>query len=147
MFAATVAVAPLASAATITQNPPTGGTVSVDNSNGFADVLSTTGGTGSVTYSEVSSDSPSLSVDGAGNVTVNATLPVGSYTVAGTDSDTVLDSGNWSYTLTVTPSSITQTSPTTGTTTVAGSNGYTKQLNVSGNNGAVTYNQTSSSNA
>ena len=146
-FAATVVVAPLASAATITQSPPTGGTVSVDNSNGFADALNVSGNTGPVTYAQVSSDSPNLVVDGSGNVTVNATLAAGSYTVAGTDSDTLLHSGNWSYTLVVTPSSITQTSPTTGTTTVVNSNGYSKQLNVSGDNGAVTYSQTSSSNA
>src|SRR5665213_3926791 len=98
-FAATVVVAPLASAATITQSPPTGGTVSVDNSNGFADALNVSGNTGPVTYAQVSSDSPNLVVDGSGNVTVNATLAAGSYTVAGTDSDTLLHSGNWSYTL------------------------------------------------
>ncbi len=143
--ASTVAVAPLASAAAITQTSPTSGTTTVASSNGFTDQLNGSGSSGVLTFSQSTSTSASLSVNASGQVLVNATLAVNSYTVSGSYAGS--DTGNWSYTLTVGASPITQTSPTTGTTTTASSNGFTDTLHVSGNNGTVIYTQNTSNSA
>ena len=140
-FAAFIAVAPLASAAaTITQIPPSGATTTVASSNGFTSQLNVSGNSGSVTFTQGSSTSANLSVNAAGQVLVSATLAVGGYTVSGTDSDTSADTGTWSYTLTVTGTTITQTSPTTGVTTVSASNAFNPgSIAVNNNTGAVTF--------
>ena len=100
------------------------------------------GNVGTVTYTQNSSSSTLLSVNSTGAVSVSGLLAVGSYTVSGTDGDTSGDSGSFSYTLGVTASTMSQVAPTTGVTTVNSSNGFTSQLNVTGNHGVVTYTAT-----
>ncbi len=68
---------------------------------GFEGQLTTTGGSGTVTYVQ-SSGSPNVVVSATGAVSAPASLGVGSYTASGTSSDTYGDSGSWSFTLTVT---------------------------------------------
>src|SRR6202034_1939760 len=83
-------------------------------------------------------------VSGTGGVSTGTTLPAGTYAVSGTDSDTSLDTGAWSFTLTVTAVTITQSAPTTASVTTTASAAYTNQLVTAGNNGTVTYVETSS---
>ena len=61
------------------------------------------------------------------------------------DSDTNGDTGTWSYTLSVTPSTFTATG--SKSVTVDASNGTTDSLTPTGNNGTVTYSQVSSDSA
>ena len=148
VFAAlTVSVPAAYAAGTITQAAPTSNSTTVDASNGFTDQLNATGNNGTVTYAQGSSTSALLSVSSSGAVAVTGTLAAGTYTVSGSLSDPSLDVGTFTYVLTVGPSTITQAAPTTGTTTVDGSKGFTDQLNATGNNGTVTYAQGSSTSA
>ena len=80
-------------------------------------------------------------------MSVSGVLAVGTYTVSGTDADASGDTGTFSYVLTVGPSTIAQASPTGGSTTVDNSKSFTDQLSVTGNNGAVTYTQVSTTSA
>ena len=79
----------------------------------------------------------------SGALSTNGTLPVGTYQVGGTDSDSSGDTGGWTFSLTVTAVTITQSAPTTGTVATAASRAYTNQL-VTVGNGAVTYTETPS---
>ncbi len=58
-----------------------------------------------------------LAVSGSGAVSVPSPLTVGSYTVSGTDSDTLSNTGTWTYTLNVTTGTLV-TTPTANATTV-----------------------------
>ena len=132
---------------TIAQASPTGGSTTVDNSKSFTDQLSVTGNNGAVTYTQVSTTSALVAVNATGAVSVSGVLAVGTYTVSGTDADASGDTGTFSYVLTVGPSTIAQASPTGGSTTVDNSKSFTDQLSVTGNNGAVTYTQVSTTSA
>ncbi len=68
---------------------------------------------------------------------------MGTYTASGTDSDSLGNTGNWTYSLTVNHGTITQAAPTSGTVTAG--NAFTDQLATTGNHGAVTFTVTSSS--
>ncbi len=127
---------------TITQDSPTTGTTVAGSS--LTDYLVVSGSAGTLTFT-VTSPSPAFSVSSSGVVSAPATLGTGSYTVSGTDTDTFGDNGTWSYKLTVTArdGTITQDSPTTGTT-VAGSS-LTDYLVVSGSAGTLTFTVTSPS--
>jgi uncharacterized protein YneR len=131
-------------AATITQSEPTAGSSTVTGSSGFTDQLAATGSNGAVTYTK-SGGGPKLSVSASGAIATNGTLSVGVYTVTGTTSDPFGDGGTFTYTLTVTPGTITQSAPTAGSVTVAASFGFTDELAVAGNTGAVTYAKTGGS--
>jgi len=128
------------SASTIDQGVPTGDVLTVDGSTTFADQLASTTHDGShVTFVTVGDESASDGVE-FGAVSASGTpLPIGSYTVSGTDSDTLGDTGTWTYTLQITASLISQVVPTGSNTTVNNSATASDQLNVTGNNGAVTY--------
>ena len=128
------------SASTIDQGVPTGDVLTVDGSTTFADQLASTTHDGShVTFVTVVTN-PHLTVSSSGAVSASGTpLPIGSYTVSGTDSDTLGDTGTWTYTLQITASLISQVVPTGSNTTVNNSATASDQLNVTGNNGAVTY--------
>lgn len=95
-------------------------------------------------------------------ITTTGSLAAGSYTVAGTDSDTDGDTGNWTYTLTVLQSSpggggggggpgggtstIVQKSPTSGATTTPQSSSFSPgTIAVSNSHGAVTFVTTTAS--
>jgi outer membrane protein OmpA-like peptidoglycan-associated protein len=129
----------------IGQGSPSAGSTTPGASNGFGDALRPTTFNGaSVTYTQSASGSLCLNVGTTGAVSVNCSLAAGPYNVSGTDANGIGDTGGWSYTLTVGAATITQTSPTANFVTVAGSNTFTDQLNVSGNSGTVTFVEQSS---
>ena len=66
----------------------------------------------------------------SGAVSARDTLAVGSYTVSGTDTDNLGNTGTWTYTLTVNPHTVTQGSPKTGSVTQG--NPFTDQLSTNG---------------
>ena len=92
---------------TIAQITPTSGTVTAGNP--FTDQLNTNG-VGSVTFTATSSSSalavtslsPALTVSASGVVSASGSLAPGIYTVSGTDSDSLGNTGTWSFSLTVT---------------------------------------------
>ena len=132
-------------AGTITQSAPTTGTVATTGSSAFTDQLATSGALSAVTYGETSSPhSTQVIVSSTGAVTTSGSLPVGDYTVGGSTSDTFGNAGTWTYTLTVTAGTITQTAPITGTASTTSSPAFTDQLAVTGSTGPVTYAETSS---
>ena len=120
-------------------------TVTVANSDGsFHDQLAVGGSRGTVSY-VVTSPNAHLAVTSSGAITTvgasaGAALPVGTYTVSGTDSDSDGDTGTWSFTLTVIKGFIIQIPPTFKSVSVANSGGsFADQLNVSGARGTVDY--------
>jgi hypothetical protein len=132
IFATVLTVAPLAaSAATISQTSPTAGNTTPSASLSFADQLEPTTdpvSTLSVNYVTVTAN-PNLVVSSSGVVsTVGAPLSVGNYTVSGTDDDGLLDSGAWTYTLTVTDATINQGAPLSSSTNAGASSSFTDQL-------------------
>ena len=124
---------------TISQVSPTANTVTVDGSSTFTDQLNVTGNTGTMNYAATGGDTTHLLVSSTGKVTTSGLLAAGSYSFSGTEGDTSSDTGIWNYTLTVTASTIAQVGPLTGLTLVDVSSVFTDQLQVNGNNGAVTY--------
>ena len=132
IFATVLTVAPLAaSAATINQTSPTTANTTPSESLSFADQLEpTTDPVSNLSVNYVTGVANSnLVVSSSGAVsTVGAALSVGNYTVSGTDDDSLLDSGTWTYTLTVTDATINQAGPFTGTTSISASSSFTDQL-------------------
>jgi hypothetical protein len=127
---------------TITQIAPTSGSVTASGSAAFTAQLAVTGNNGTVTYNQ-HAQGPDLSVSASGNVSTNHTLAAGTYTATGTTSDPNSDNGTFTYTLTV--GAITQSAPTSGSTTTTSSKTFTQQLAVTGNNGTVIYTKTGGS--
>jgi outer membrane protein OmpA-like peptidoglycan-associated protein len=132
-------------AGTLTQTSPTTGTTTTALSSSFAPApLSVTNNIGAVTFTQ-SGSSPGLSLTGD-QISTTGTLAAGSYTISGTDSDANGDMGTWTYDLSVTAGTLTQTSPTTGVTTTGSSSSFVPgSLSVTNNIGAVTFIETSSS--
>ena len=94
-------------------------------------------------FEEKWSSNPGLSVSSSGEVSASATLSVGTYSVAGIDSDTCsCATGNWGFTLTVDAVPIIQAFPFVGAVTTAGSAAFTDQLTTSGS--GVTFNPVTS---
>ena len=104
----------------------------------FSQQLTTANASGAVTYTTTGS-STALSVSSSGHVTTTGVQAVGAYTASGTDTDTGGDSGTWSFTLSVTPATLAQGNPKTGSTTPPGSAGFTSQLAASGGVGTLSY--------
>jgi uncharacterized repeat protein (TIGR02543 family) len=148
-------VAPASATGTVTQGTPTSGTTTDVNSSSFTDQLSATGDGSAVTY-VTTVGSSGVSVDANGVVTTTGSLSAGSYTVSGTDSDADGDTGDWSYTLTVTSTAgppsggspsggqtLIQTSATSGSTTTPDSATFAPPpIAVAASDGAVTYTTT-----
>jgi hypothetical protein len=89
---------------TLTQTSPT--TATVSQGYGYTGQLTVGGATGSVTYTETpSADSSDVVVTANGGISAAGSLTPGSYAVSGTDSDTSGDSGTWTFTLSVVPTS------------------------------------------
>lgn len=107
---ATLAVTP----ATITQETPTTGNVTAGHA--YAGHLVTTDPYATVVYATTSA-TPGLSVSSSGTITAPASDAPGTYRAAGTDSDADGDSGDWSFSLTVSPITLHQSSTTTGSVT------------------------------
>ncbi len=131
----------------ITQVAPTSGSVVTAIEGTFSDTLAVTGSQGTVVYTETTSTwSSRLVVNSSGQVQIAAIgLPIGVYTVSGTMSDVAGGQGTWSYTLTVTATPITLLSGSThGTVSTSQSASFSDTLYTSGNSGAVTFTETSS---
>jgi trimeric autotransporter adhesin len=123
---------------TVTQTAPTSGTTTTTASSAFTTQLATTG-SGTVSFVTTSSTPCGVVVALHGAISTTGSLPVGTCTVSGTDSDTNGDTGgNWFYTLTITAVTITQTAPTSGTTTTTASSAFTGQLATTGS-GTVSF--------
>jgi uncharacterized repeat protein (TIGR02543 family) len=128
---------------TVAQGSPLTGTVDVATSANFTATLAPApGDPGPVTYTQTSTaQTVGLTVTSQGVISTTGTLPAATYTVSGTDADAgSVDTGNWTYSLTVTPDLIIQGSPTSGTTTTANSGDFSTTLSAaSGNQGVVTF--------
>jgi len=130
---------PPASGATITQVSPTFDSVDVARSAAYTVTLAADPSFVGVTFANATLG---FTITPGGVLSTPGPLSVAGspYLVTGTDSDTSGDVGTWSYSLTVTPDTIIQTSPTPGSTDVAGSAAFTSTLNAaSGFVGTVTF--------
>ncbi len=133
-------------ASTITQVTPKTATVPVATSTAFSDQLKVSGSPGTVTYTTTTpTPTGHLTVSSTGAITTKGTLAAGTYAAKGTMADAYGDTpGAWTFTLTVTPGTITQTTPTSAAVKLTQLAGFTAQLAVTGNIGAVTYTEASS---
>jgi uncharacterized repeat protein (TIGR02543 family) len=139
-----IVASPFASAANISQQFPTADTIDVSGSADYMMPLAPLiDGGDQVTYTVTSTTptSPGLTlVEGGTAIGTTGTLPVNTYSISGTDSDSPgADNGTWSFSLTVTPDTLNQSSPTSGTTDVAGSDGFTTTLAATAINGPVSF--------
>ena len=126
---------------------PLTGTVAVASSSAFSQVLSTTGSANAITYAQDVSGQSSYLLFNASTHTITTTgaLAVGSYVISGTTSDGHGNSGAWTFTLSVTASTLTTSSPS-GSVTVPNSGAYSTTLTTTGNfGGSVAYVQTTGS--
>jgi uncharacterized repeat protein (TIGR02543 family) len=88
---------------TLDQTSATSGSVSTTGSGTFtAGPITVSGSTGTVTF-VTTATSPSLVVSASGKISTTGVLSAGTYSVSGTDSDAQSDTGDWVYTLTVSP--------------------------------------------
>lgn len=126
-------VCPLLSTATTPSTP-----VSVTGSSTFTSQFSVFGDTDPVTYVETAG-SPSLLVSPSGLITTGGTLSAGTYLATGTTSDTTGNTGTFAFTLVV--GVLTQSAPTTASTSISSSATFTDQLVITGSNGTTTYTQ------
>ncbi len=138
--ASVLSAGPAFAQGTITQTSPTTGTVDIAGSDTYSAPLTTSGSDGNgVTFSGTSVPT-GLAVENEDEIVTTGTLAATTYTISGTDVDGSGDNGNWTFTLTVTAGTITQTSPTSGTVSIAGSTAFTAQVTPTTANGeAVTY--------
>ncbi len=97
---------------------------------------------GAVTYAE-SAGAPDLNVSSSGKVSATASLVAGTYKATGTERDSLGDTGNWRFAVTVVATKLTQVAPVKTSTTTG--QDFTGQLQVSGAHGAVTYAQSTGS--
>jgi hypothetical protein len=127
----------------ITQIAPLSGSTTTVASSGFKGQLATSGQDGTVTFTQ-STGGTSLSVSSSGAISTAGTLPAGPYTATGTDSDTLGDTGTWTYTLNVSTTTIAQTNPNTGSSTTGASSAFKDQLNTTPGTsiGTITFAQT-----
>ncbi len=120
---------PLASgASTIEQGSPLSGTTDVAGSSSYSDFLAATSGfSGTVSFATSTSG---FTIVGDDELETTQTLSAADspYVVSGDDSDGNGDSGSWSYQLTVTPDTITQTSPPSNSVDVAGSSTFSDMM-------------------
>jgi len=130
---------------TIVQGLPMSGTTDVAGSSTFTDTLSSAAGyPGQISYqANGQSSPPGLVVSTSGVISTSSTvLAAGNYTLSGIDNDglTYGDAGSWTYELAVTPDTIVQGSPTSGSTTTDSSASFSDALAASsGFNGPVTF--------
>ncbi|HJS96285.1 MAG TPA: hypothetical protein VJ741_18615 [Solirubrobacteraceae bacterium] len=85
---------------TLTQGPPT--TATVLKGTAYSSQLFVTNAVGSVSFTEDSAAGAAVvKVGPAGTIFVSNTAPAGTYAVGGTDSDSLGDTGTWTFTLTI----------------------------------------------
>ena len=105
---------------------------------GYTGTLSCTGAVGTTTFS-TSVTSPNVTVSGTGHISAAAADPVGGpYTVSGTFTDSLGNSGTWSFALTVTSSAISCTPASASIAANAGT-GYSGQLSCTGGTGPYSF--------
>ena len=130
---------------TIVQDAPSSDATTTASSAAFIDHLAVASGArGAVSYTEQSGEP--LLVSTSGTVSASGHLAAGSYVAAGTDKDASGDSGHWTYTLKVAAVTITQSGPSSDTTSWGAAASYSAQLAVT--DGAavpVTFTQVTSS--
>ena len=114
--------------------------VSVAGSASFTSQLVSTNNDGAVSYVQTSG-TPQLLVSASGLVTTSGALPRGTYVATGTSVDANGNAGTFSLTLAV--GKLLQGVPTSASVKSSASGAFNGQLSVTGNNGAVTYVQTS----
>jgi major membrane immunogen (membrane-anchored lipoprotein) len=124
---------------TITQTAPLSASATVPGAATFSQQLADSGSDGAVTYVQ-STGSPDLVVSPTGLITTDGSLAKGSYSVSGTTSDANGDKGKFAYTLKV--GTITQSTPTSISTSMSESTSFTHQLVVTGNDNPATFIQT-----
>jgi hypothetical protein len=120
-----------------TEVPPV--TLKTTQTTTYSQQLVVTGNAAPATFVETTGQ-PSLLVSPTGLVTTSGTLAAGSYTITGTTSDGVGDSGVFTFTMNV--GAITQNAPTVEAVASSASGTFSAQLNVSHNTGPVTFSQT-----
>jgi hypothetical protein len=116
--------------------------VSVATTPTFTSQLTVFGDTATVSYVQTAG-APSLLVSPTGLVSTSGTLPPGTYTAAGTTSDTMGNNGVFAFSLVV--GVITQNTPTSASVSAATSSSFTSQLVVAGSNGSLTFTKTAGS--
>jgi hypothetical protein len=109
---------------------------------GFTGQLQVSGVHGTVTYAQ-STGGLDIKVSSSGKISAAASLTAGIYRAGGSARDTLGDTGNWSFVLTVVAGKLTQVAPVTASTTTG--KAFTGQLAVSGAHGTVTYAQSTGS--
>jgi putative sterol carrier protein len=124
------------SATKLTQATPK--TATTTTGTAFAGQLKVAGSHGTVTYAQ-STGALVLKVSSSGKVSAAATLVAGTYRATGNARDTLGDTGNWSFALTVVATKLTQAAPDTART--ATGKAFSGQLKVAGSHGTVTYAQ------
>jgi outer membrane protein OmpA-like peptidoglycan-associated protein len=147
---------------TLIQTSPTSGVTTTTSSSSFVPgSISVANSLGAVTYTQTGT-AAGLSLTGS-QISTSGPLAAGSYSISGTDVDAAGDTGTWSYDLSVNAptsggnsgggssssgggvSTITQTSPNTGTTTSGASSAFDPgTITVANNQGTVTFITTSS---
>jgi fibronectin-binding autotransporter adhesin len=106
-----------ATAKALSQNLPVAATVATTAESAFTAQLTSSGNTGTVTYTQTAG-SPGVVVSGSGAVTTSGTLTAGTYTASGTTADPNGDSGTFTFKLNVTGSVVTKTPPPKATRVV-----------------------------
>jgi hypothetical protein len=100
---------------------------------GFSTLLAPTSENGTSVVYLVASSNANLNVSSTGKaIVLGGPLKVGTNSASGTDSDSLGDTGTWSYTLAVTVGTIIQAPPFSETTTVGGCSGFYSRLEVMG---------------
>ena len=125
---------------TIVQGAPTSSTTDVVGSATFSDTLAAGSGfVGPVTFTTAT---PGFAIASGDELKTTGTLSStdSPYSVTGNDSDAYGDTGTWTFSLTVTPDTIVQGSPTSGSTNTASSGAFSTTLSAaSGFVGPVTF--------
>ena len=106
-----------AAAKALSQNLPVTASVATTGESGFSAQLTSSGNTGTVTYTQTAG-SPGIVVSGTGAVTTSGKLTAGTYTASGTTADPNGDSGTFTFKLNVTGSVVTKTPPPVATRVV-----------------------------
>jgi hypothetical protein len=103
----------------LSQNLPQSATVATTAESAFSAQLTSSGNTGTVTYTQTAG-SPGIVVSGSGAVTTSGKLTAGTYTASGTTADPNGDSGTFTFKLNVTGSGVVTKAPAPKATRVVG---------------------------
>jgi uncharacterized repeat protein (TIGR02543 family) len=127
----------------ITQSAPFANTTPAVVGSSFAgDQLASDGGLG-LTYSVSSGTVSGITVSPTGAIAYDGSAPAATYTLTGTDTDTALDTGSWTYTLTV-GVVLTQSAPMSNAGTDLVGSSFSDQLVTSTPTGTETFLQSGS---